>query len=257
VEAQLQWLHALQAIEDRLRALRDGRKTRRCLLDIAALEKERIRLSQQLDPRLLRRFEILLERRQGKAMAPIRGKSCGACGLVLPEQTVVDVQTMEFLISCESCNRFLYWDHEEERKREARIAAEVARAKSEQAQGVKTVEPVGVRRAKAAKRVGARIPVGETRQSEPASPEKPAATKTKPAAKGGVPKETVTAKKPVDKNKPAAKKPVVKKTVAKKAVIKKPSVKKSGVKESTVKESPHRKRTPGISRTPKKSSARK
>jgi len=302
VEAQLKWLNALQSIADRLRTLRDRRKTRRCLHDIAVLEKERNRISQQLDPFLLRRFEILLERRQGKAIAPIRGKSCGACGLVLPEQTVIDVQTMEFLISCESCNRFLYWDHEEERKRQAQIAAEAASVTPKQVKKVKTFEPVAIRKVEVAKRVGVQVPAVKKRPPETPKSSEVSAAYQKIAAKTGAPEKTVPPKESVGKRKPAAKKPVVKKPTAKKPVPKKPAVKKSaakkpvtkkpvvkksaakkpilkkpvvkksaikkpvpkkpvakksGTKKTAVKKSPHRKRAPGISRTPKRSPTRK
>lgn len=130
MQTQLKWLTTLQAIEDRLRVLQGRRRTRRCLEEIQSLQKQRSRVKQRIDPALLRRFEILLERRQGKAIVPIRGNSCGACGLVLPAQTVVDVQTREFIITCESCTRFLYWDRGEVKKKRKAKKEKAVAAKS-------------------------------------------------------------------------------------------------------------------------------
>lgn len=215
MQTQLKWLTTYQALEDRLRVLVSRRRTRRCLEEIESLEKEKNRVRQRIQPALLRRFEILLERRQGKAIIPIRGRSCGACGLVLPAQTVIDVQTTEFVITCESCNRFLYWDREEALARR--------KAREELAAKAKAVEPAKKRRTPKATNVE-RCPSAKKRKpvSKKPTPKTTHTTRTKAAAE-----EQVTMKKKAA----AEKKSVKKKTSSKK----KTTAKKETSKRTTTK----------------------
>ncbi len=234
VQTQLKWLTTLQRIEDRSRALRDRRKTRRCVEELESLQAERERVRTRIDPALLRRFDMLLERRQGKAIVPIRGKSCGACGLILPAQTVIDVQTREFIITCESCSRFLYWDREEARARR-KARKEKALCEQEAAEAAKEEKRRKAKEA-AEKKKAARKKTAERKKAaakKAAPAKKEAATKKKTEAK-----KKTTAKKTAAKKKSTEKKTTTKKksTAQKKTAQKKTAQKKTSSKKKAASE---------------------
>jgi hypothetical protein len=169
--------------------------------EIESLEQKKKRVQQRVQPALLRRFEILLERRQGKAIVPIRGKSCGACGLVLPVQTVIDVQTREFIITCESCTRFLYWSREEAR----------ARRKARKEQALRSVGQLAPERGAPDAADEEEAASTEARESEDETDEEENAPRMRPAAKAKVAAAAPRKKIPKEKT-PTVKKASKKRT---------------------------------------------
>ena len=63
----------------------------------------------RLDNSLVRRYERVLSRRDGRAVVPASGGKCTGCQMRLPAQAFILVQRGETLESCPACQRFLFW----------------------------------------------------------------------------------------------------------------------------------------------------
>ena len=72
------------------------------------MQAGRAQLLPKVDPKVLRQYERILERKEGSALVPVRGDACSGCNMVLPPQAINEVQMNTRLIPCESCARILY-----------------------------------------------------------------------------------------------------------------------------------------------------
>lgn len=77
---------------------------------ISQLETNRDQIAEGVDPKFLTFYERVLEMREGVALAPVTGQSCGGCHRRLPPQVVNQVYLKDNLVTCESCSRILYKD---------------------------------------------------------------------------------------------------------------------------------------------------
>lgn len=75
---------------------------------IAQLTAERGQYTSQVLPDILAQYGKILVKRDGTALAPLKGESCGGCGLTFPPQTVNEIKMKESMIFCESCSRIIY-----------------------------------------------------------------------------------------------------------------------------------------------------
>ena len=76
---------------------------------MAAINVRRDEMKVKLDPQLLRRYERILPKRQGRAVVPALGGKCTGCQMRLPPQLFILVQRGEQLQQCPACQRFLYF----------------------------------------------------------------------------------------------------------------------------------------------------
>ena len=83
----------------------------------AALEAERRSLEPQIaarrarvDKAALARYDALKARKGGRAIAPLRQGSCGACGVAVPTNIVQKAELRQELVPCPSCGRYLMPD---------------------------------------------------------------------------------------------------------------------------------------------------
>ena len=76
---------------------------------IAALEKERSQLCTNIEKALLSRYERILKAKNGLALVPLAGESCGGCHRVLPPQVISEARMKDRVITCDFCARLLYW----------------------------------------------------------------------------------------------------------------------------------------------------
>lgn len=67
-------------------------------------------------------YDYLRRRKQGAAMSVAKGNICGACRIVIPPQSLVELARGTALVTCEACQRILY---------SPELLAEVPVAKSE------------------------------------------------------------------------------------------------------------------------------
>jgi predicted nucleic acid-binding Zn-ribbon protein len=60
---------------------------------------------------LLSKYHMLLERRQGVAVARVINGVCQACNMNLRPQLYIELQKQDTLIACPNCNRILFWEN--------------------------------------------------------------------------------------------------------------------------------------------------
>ena len=77
---------------------------------IAQLERTRKTLLPDVPPAALTVYERILKIREGLAMVPLINESCGGCHRRLPPQVINQVYLKADLVTCENCNRILYFD---------------------------------------------------------------------------------------------------------------------------------------------------
>ena len=78
------------------------------------LQKSRVNLVQNVDLRYLNSYERLMAARDGAGMVSMIKSACGSCYSKMPPQFVIEVKSNSKIISCPSCNIFLFWDGTEE-----------------------------------------------------------------------------------------------------------------------------------------------
>ena len=74
------------------------------------LLQNRDSLVKKIDNRYLNSYERILKSRNSAGMVSIVKSSCGSCYTKLPPQIVIEVKDNSKIISCPSCNIFLFWD---------------------------------------------------------------------------------------------------------------------------------------------------
>lgn len=77
---------------------------------IAALERDRLAIVPDVPKPALGLYERVLGIREGIALVPLVDNSCGGCHRRLPPQVINQVYLNADLVTCETCNRILYFD---------------------------------------------------------------------------------------------------------------------------------------------------
>jgi len=98
--------------EERLRAeqVRIERELTEIREKVAQLERQRQTVIPDVPPPTLAAYERVLTLREGLALVPLVENSCGGCYRRLPPQVINEVYLKAKLVSCEQCNRILYFD---------------------------------------------------------------------------------------------------------------------------------------------------
>ncbi len=73
-------------------------------------------LSKQIEPKLLKLYHMLKEKRQGLGMVGVKRETCQGCFVHVPPQMFIEVQKTNTLIRCPNCNRILYWEADRDKK---------------------------------------------------------------------------------------------------------------------------------------------
>jgi hypothetical protein len=81
---------------------------------IEAVDGRRGAISTKIDDRTCRRYERILQRRDGRAVVAAENGKCTGCQMRLPPQLFILVQRLETLESCPACQRFLFFVPAEE-----------------------------------------------------------------------------------------------------------------------------------------------
>ncbi len=76
---------------------------------IDGLEKEKSQLGTQIPEELSQQYGKIATARNGLALAEAKDQSCQACHVKLRPQLFAELKTNQEIITCENCNRFLYW----------------------------------------------------------------------------------------------------------------------------------------------------
>ena len=103
---------ALTEAQGRLRAEREriARELAEIEEQIARLERDRQGVTPAVPPKALAKYEQVLEIRDGLALVPLVNDACGGCHWRLPPQVINQVYLKAELVTCEHCNRILYFD---------------------------------------------------------------------------------------------------------------------------------------------------
>ncbi|MBN2467278.1 MAG: hypothetical protein JXD19_03925 [Deltaproteobacteria bacterium] len=72
---------------------------------------EREEIAAQIDSDLMKKYDILREKRQGLAVVPIEGGLCQGCNMDIPPQQALEIRkNHEIIMNCPFCNRMLYFE---------------------------------------------------------------------------------------------------------------------------------------------------
>ncbi len=78
--------------------------------DIGKLDARRRQVANKLDPSLVRRFEMIFERRDGLAVVAARNYSCMGCHMNIAPQLFNLLQREDRILTCPNCNRVVYYE---------------------------------------------------------------------------------------------------------------------------------------------------
>jgi hypothetical protein len=88
--------------------------------DLAELNGKRKTLIQSVDQDLLKRYQVLKDRRGGRAVSQVIAGVCQSCHMKVPPQKFNELIRGESLLTCPHCHRIMYWgDDEDFQKRES------------------------------------------------------------------------------------------------------------------------------------------
>lgn len=75
--------------------------------EIAKHEQKKIEFSKKIPNFLFKRYQRLMEHKNGKAIASIENGICSGCHLRIRPQIIVEVYRGESIVTCENCSRIL------------------------------------------------------------------------------------------------------------------------------------------------------
>ena len=71
-------------------------------------------IRENIDPDILRKYDLIRQRRNGNAVVPAWKEICGGCHVNMPPQLYIELQKYERVITCPNCNRIIYWENRKE-----------------------------------------------------------------------------------------------------------------------------------------------
>jgi len=77
--------------------------------EIVDLRKERGQLEGEMPEELTQQYQRIASVRDGVALAEAKDQSCQGCHVKLRPQLFTEIRTSQRIITCENCNRFLYY----------------------------------------------------------------------------------------------------------------------------------------------------
>ena len=80
--------------------------------ELESLEDERDALIENLDTKLVRHYDRLLETKSGKVVVGVDHGNCSGCHMKLQAQTLVDAKSGRDMVTCTNCGRLLYYTRE-------------------------------------------------------------------------------------------------------------------------------------------------
>ncbi|HPN55449.1 MAG TPA: C4-type zinc ribbon domain-containing protein [Candidatus Omnitrophota bacterium] len=104
-EEEQKYLQSKKSIDDEIKKI--GQRIRE-------LESQRGVLLPQINPAFLSRYERILVNKEGLAIVPVQGHSCGGCYMNVPAQVINEIKMYDELIYCEICSRILYLNEDED-----------------------------------------------------------------------------------------------------------------------------------------------
>jgi predicted nucleic acid-binding Zn-ribbon protein len=91
----------------------DIKKVETELSSIASVLKDMVGkdrdIREKVDSDLIRKYDVLREKRNGQAVVPAWKEICSGCHMNIPPQLYNELQRYENVITCPNCNRVIYW----------------------------------------------------------------------------------------------------------------------------------------------------
>jgi hypothetical protein len=75
---------------------------------VTALDNQREQILPDVDPQTLAHYERILKNKEGLAIVPVQGNTCGGCYMHITDQVIIEIKMHEKLAHCEMCARILY-----------------------------------------------------------------------------------------------------------------------------------------------------
>ena len=66
-----------------------------------------------IKPDLIKKYDLIKEKRNGQAVVPVWKEVCGGCHMNIPPQLYIELQKYEKVRLCPNCNRIIYWEDRE------------------------------------------------------------------------------------------------------------------------------------------------
>ena len=76
--------------------------------ELESVMAKRSELTPKIEPKILSKYERLLNNRDGLAIVPVTGDSCQGCFRALPPQVINEIRMKDAVVVCDSCARILY-----------------------------------------------------------------------------------------------------------------------------------------------------
>jgi predicted nucleic acid-binding Zn-ribbon protein len=80
-------------------------------LRLEEIQKKHQGAREKIRPELIRRYDMIRQRRNGKAVVSVWKEVCGGCHVNIPPQLYNNLIRHEEFILCPHCNRILYWEN--------------------------------------------------------------------------------------------------------------------------------------------------
>ncbi|MCK9554254.1 C4-type zinc ribbon domain-containing protein [bacterium] len=78
--------------------------------EIRDLKDLKSEIEKNLSPEILSRYYRLLNNKKDAVVVPSRKGSCGGCFMALTPQVIMKLRSEMKIVTCESCQRILYWE---------------------------------------------------------------------------------------------------------------------------------------------------
>ncbi|MEA3486274.1 MAG: C4-type zinc ribbon domain-containing protein [Thermodesulfobacteriota bacterium] len=72
--------------------------------------KKRDKIRSGIKAKFLKKFDIIKDRKNGRAVVPARKEVCYGCHMNIPPQMYNELQKNERLMTCPHCERIIYWE---------------------------------------------------------------------------------------------------------------------------------------------------
>ena len=77
------------------------------------IRRENSKIKRKINADLLKKYDIIKQKRNGKAVVPVWKGICEGCHVNIPPQMYNELQQSEVLMLCPHCNRIIYWDNKD------------------------------------------------------------------------------------------------------------------------------------------------
>ncbi|MDR2467627.1 MAG: C4-type zinc ribbon domain-containing protein [Spirochaetaceae bacterium] len=95
-------------LTDRKKSVETELESRTKLLEKIAVEEKK--LTKDLDPELVFKFERIIRKKGGRGIVAVRGGVCNSCHMILPVQFANAVRLGTEVLSCPYCSSILYYE---------------------------------------------------------------------------------------------------------------------------------------------------